>query len=175
MKNTIIAVFIIILTTVVGIYCFNYFQLQTQMNDVIKEDYRNNGIEVRVHYTNYVKTSELVYDLKSVSGDKSMTDVFRVFLQFAEKLQSRNYDLVKLSFRGTTKFMINGRYFQQLGEEYSWQNPVYTTRTFPENLMKPDGSSAYPTWTGGWLGVTQKQMEDFNDFHRKWYLDDVVR
>jgi hypothetical protein len=39
--------------------------------------------------------------------------------------------------------------------------------------MNPDGSSAYPEWTGGWLGVASKQINDFNDFHSKWYLDDM--
>jgi len=62
-----------------------------------------------------------------------------------------------------------------LGKEYSWQNPVYTIRTFPENLINLDGSMAYPEWTGGWLRVTGKQMEDFNNFHKKWYLEDILK
>jgi len=47
-------------------------------------------------------------------------------------------------------------------------------RTFPENLLKPDGSRAYQTWTGGLLGVVGKQVEDFNDFHRQWWLGDLT-
>ncbi|MBU0899170.1 MAG: hypothetical protein KKB03_04225 [Nanoarchaeota archaeon] len=71
-------------------------------------------------------------------------------------------------------FKITGDYFCTLGKEYSWQNPVYTMRTFPENLMNPDGSRAYPEWTGGFIGVMGKQVEDFNDFHKKWWLDDML-
>jgi hypothetical protein len=145
------------------------------MNDVIKDDPRNDGVEVSVHFGNYVNPSVLVYDLKSISGTNSMADVFRVFLQFAEKVQSKKFDVVELSFRGKTKFKINGAFFQTLGKEYLWQNPVYTMRTFPENLMNPDGSRAYSEWTGGWLGVVVKQTEDFNDFHKKWYLEDMVK
>jgi len=145
------------------------------MNAVIKDDPRNNGVEVSVHFGYYINPSILVYDLKSISGANSMVDVFRVFLQFAEKVQSKKFDVVELSFRGKTKFKINGDYFQTLGKEYSWQNPVYKMRTFPENLMNYDGSRAYPMWTGGLLGVTTKQMEDFNDFHKKWYLEDMAR
>ena len=33
---------------------------------------------------------------------------------------------------------------------------------------------AYPEWTGGLLGVAGKQIEDFNDFHMKWYLEDLA-
>jgi len=149
--------------------------LQPKMNEVIKEDFRNDGIEISVHFKNYVDSSVIIYNLKSVSDDKSMADVFRVFLQFAEKAYSSSTetDTLELQFRGKTKFKITGEYFQTLGKEYSWQNPVYTMRTFPENLMNPDGSRAYPEWTGGWLGVMGKQVEDFNDFHMKWYLEEL--
>lgn len=153
----------------------NYFQLQSQMNDVLKDDPRNNGVEVLVHYSNYVNSSILIYDLKSISKTNSMADVFRVFLQFSEKVQSKKFDVVELSFMGKTKFKIKGDYFQTLGKEYSWQNPIYTIRTFPKNLINLDSSMAYPEWTGGWLGVVEKQMEDFNDFHKKWYLEDIAK
>jgi len=165
---------ILILVLAIGIYGFNYFLLQSKMDDVLKNDPRNKGIEVSVHYDSYINPSIFVYDLKSVSNTNSMADVFRVFLQFSEKVQSKKFDIVELSSRGKTKFKIKGEYFQTLGKEYAWQNPVYTMRTFPENLMHLDGSKAYPEWTGGLLGVAGKQMEDFNDFHMKWYLEDLA-
>jgi hypothetical protein len=48
---------------------------------------------------------------------------------------------------------------------------VYTIRTFSENVMNPDGTNAFPQWTGGMLGVLKEQMEDFDDFNKKWYLE----
>lgn len=143
------------------------------MNEVIESDSRNIGIDVSVYYRE--KQSILVYDLKDVSNENSMADVFRVFLQFSEKVRSYKFDKVELAFRKKVKFIIGGDYFQKLGKEYSYQNPIYTMRTFPEHLMNPDGSNAYPKWTGGWLGVTKKQIEDFNDFHKKWYLEDLSK
>jgi len=47
-------------------------------------------------------------------------------------------------------------------------------RTFSENVFKPDGSAAFPTWSVGWIGVLEKEMERFNDFHKQWYLSDVA-
>jgi len=170
---TVIAIFSTILLVIVGLYAFNYLKLQSPMNKVIKGDKRNNGIEVSVHFENYINTSILIYDLKNVSGSNTMVDVFRVLLQFANEVKEREFIIVKLSFRGDTKFLIEGDYFQKIGEEYPWQNPVYSTRTFPENLLNIDGSRAYGQWTGGILGVLGKQMEDFNDFNEKWYLDDL--
>jgi hypothetical protein len=175
MKKSIIIICVFIIVATIGIYGFNYFRLQSQMNDVLKDDPRNNGVEVSVHYGNYVNPSILIYNLKSISKMNSMADVFRVFLQFSEKVQLKKFDVVELSFIGKTKFKINGDYFQTLGKKYSWQNPVYTMRTFPENLINLDGSIAYPEWTGGWLGVVGKQMEDFTDFHKKWYLEDIAK
>ena len=46
--------------------------------------------------------------------------------------------------------------------------------TFPENLKTTSGLSAYSQWEGGMLGVLNRQLEDFNDFHDKWYLNDLT-
>ena len=164
---------IIILSLVINLNCGINNPFQPLMNEVIESDSRNKGIEVSVYYGD--NQLILVYDLKAISSENSMADVFRVFLQFAEKVKSYKFDKVELAFREKVKFIINGDYFQNLGKEYSYQNPIYTMRTFPENLMNPDGSRAYPKWTGRWLGVSKKQIEDFNDFHKKWYLEDLLK
>ena len=165
---------LIILSLITSLYCTENTEnnpFQPLMNEVIESDSRNKGIEISVYYGD--NQSILEYDLKSISNENSIADVFRVFLQFAEKVKSYKFDKVKLAFRKKVKFVINGDYFQKLGEEFSFQNPIYTMRTFPENLMNSDSSKAYSKWTGGWLGVSKKQMEDFNDFHKKWYFSEL--
>jgi hypothetical protein len=122
----------------VGIYGINYVQLQRPMNEVLDSDSRNAGVEVRVHYGRYVNPSLLVYDLRAVAGTNSKADIFRSFLQFAEKMKDRKFDAVELSFRGKTKFTITGEYFELLGRDYGTQNPVWTMNHFPENLHLPD-------------------------------------
>lgn len=164
-----------LLLLIVAVYGWNYLMLQLPMGEVIQEDGRNSGVSVSAHYNYYLDPSTLVYDLRDVSMTNSKADVFRVLLQYAAKVKSRRYDQVHLAFRGETKFVIDGGYFQQLGDEYGAQNPVYTMRTFPSHLKRPDGSEAYGTWTGGLLGVLGKEMEDFNDFHDRWYFRDMVK
>jgi hypothetical protein len=159
------------LLLVAGVYGWNYLALQSPMNEVIREDARNDGISVSTHYGYYLDPSTLVFDLRDVSMTKSKADVFRVLLQYASKMKSSRFGKVHLAFRGETKFILDGEYFRQLGQEYGPQNPVYTMRTFPSHLKRPDGSEAYGTWTGGMIGVLQKQMEDFNSFHDRWYLE----
>jgi len=163
---------LLIILGLITSYCWSENNpFQPLMNEVIESDPRNKGIEVSVYYGD--NQSILIYNLNSISNKNSMADVFRVFLQFAEKVKSYKFDKVELAFRKKVKFVIDGDYFQNLGKEYSFQNPIYTIRTFPENLMNADGSKAYPKWTGGWIGVSKRQMEDFNDFHKKWYFEEL--
>lgn len=156
-----------------GFYLFNYLTLKQPVLTKIDSDSRNFGIEVDLHYKNYVIPNVLVFNLKNVSNDKAVADVFRVLLQATSELKEKDFETVELAFKGTTKFKLKGSYFKELGDEYETQNPVYTMRTFPENLMDLKGQPAYSEWTGGLLGVLNKQMEDFNDFNRKWYLEDL--
>jgi len=160
---------LVLLTLLMPVSVMAANSLQADMDGVLRSDPRNAGIAVSVRTRD--GGSKLFYDLTSVAGTNSMSDVFRVFLQFAAAEKDREYNSVELSFRGTPKFLIRGEYFRQLGIEFGTQNPIYTIRTFPEHMTKLDGSAAYPTWTGGWLGVSGKQMEDFSDFHRQWWLD----
>ena len=167
--KTLFKIFISIGVICLIVYAVNYFTLQTKMNKVINDDQRNTGIEVSVHYRYYIYTSILIYDLKEVSGTNSRADVFRVFLQYSKEISSKSFKDVLLSYNGSERFSLDGVYFQTLGEEYTSQNPVYTMRTFCENVRTPEGNKAFSSWSGGWLGVMSKQMEDFNEFHNQWY------
>jgi hypothetical protein len=109
--------------------------LQGDMNALLKADPRNSGVAVSLQTRS--NQSVLVYDLRAVALTNSMADVFRVFLQFAQAEKSREFKSVELAFRGHLRFVIDGKYFKQMGEEFGTQNPVYTMRTFPENLSKP--------------------------------------
>ena len=162
----------ILLFCAIGIYFFNFITLQSSINSKIAEDSRNNGISVGVHYKYYILTNTLVYNIRSISSDKAPVDVFRVFLQSSSKLKEKSFQKVELAYKGKSKFFIKGEYFKVLGSEYDTQNPIYTTRTFPENLYLLNGEPAYSQWTGGFLGVASKQMDDFKDAYTKWFLND---
>jgi hypothetical protein len=165
--------FIIFAVAAGAVYYFNYCYLQLPLGQVLAADGRNSGISVRAHYGRYYDSSVLVFDLQGVDGEKAPIDVFRLLLQYAAKLRDRHFATVALSCKGMEKFHVPGMYFRQLGREYGEQNPIYTARTFPEHLLTPMGDNAYQTWTGGMLGVLNQQLDDFNDFHRRWYFDDI--
>lgn len=123
---------------------------------------------MRAHFKLYVQPSTLVIDVAGVSSENSRADLFRVLLQYAERLKDESFDTVVLAFDGDARFVLDGGHFALIGAEYGSQNPVFTMRTFPEHLRLPNGDAAYGTWTGGILGVTGKQMEDFSDFIDRW-------
>ena len=173
MKKFTVLTLTLVLIVFAVIFSANYFLLQSHMNNVMKDDQRNNGVKMSVHFENYINPSIVVFDIKSVSGANSMLDVFRVFLQFADKVQAKKFNIVYLSSRGKTKFKLSGDYFQTLGKEYSFQNPAYTMQTFSQFVMKPDGSLAYTSENGGWLGSMLKELENFKDFHSKWWMEDM--
>lgn len=152
----------------------NYMNLQRTMAHVQDDDSRNKGIEVFAHYKYFVNPSVLVYDLRNVDETSSPIDVTRVLLQFAERQKDKQFANVELTFKGENKFVMEGSYFRTLGQEYGVQNVAYTLRTLPQNLYKPDGSRAFDEWTGGLIGVLARQMEDFDSWHRAWYIDDLV-
>jgi hypothetical protein len=150
------------------------YRLQDIMEEVLSSDTRNDDVEVLVYYSDLINSKELIYDLRDFAGEKSQADLFRVFLQFADAIQDDNFESVFLSFDGNQRFMLHGDYYNRIGSEFDTQNPIYTIRTFPENVKNLDGSDAYPEWTGGILGVYKKQMEDFDDLNKKWYLNDWI-
>ena len=165
----------LLLAGVIGIASGNFFLLQRNAQLILDSDPRNEGISIFAHYGYFVVPSVLVIDLRKVSGINSPADVTRVLLQFSQTQKANSYSQVKLAHRGTSKFILKGDYFKTLGVEFGQQNPVYTMRTLPENVYKMDGTAAFGTWTGGMLGVLGKQMEEFGEFHRQWYISDSVK
>ena len=145
--------------------------LQSQMDQVLKDDSRNAVVHMNAYYSG---SDVIVLDMQALTGTGSRADVFRVVLQFAERMQAKDFQRVEFAFKGETKFFIVGSYFTQIGNEYSYQNPIYTIRTFPSNVYNLDGSHAYSTWTGGILGVLKEETEDFIDFHDLWYWNQIL-
>lgn len=162
-----------VILLVTAVFSANYVLANKPLSKVLESDSRNSGVNVKAHFKGYVQPSILAIDVQSVSGSNSTGDVFRVLLQYASQIKDKKFDTILLQSKGKTKFFLQGDYFQNLGKEYGTQNPVYTMRTFPENIYDPDGNKAFGQWTGGFFGVLNQQMKDFGEFHSKWYIEDI--
>ncbi|MCB8043797.1 hypothetical protein JM654_04740, partial [Microbacterium oxydans] len=69
------------------------------MNEVLKEDPGMMVLAFGFYYKWFVNSSEINYDLRSVSAENSSLDVSRVMLQFAEKVKDYDFSKVYLSYR----------------------------------------------------------------------------
>jgi hypothetical protein len=51
---------------------------------------------------------------------------------------------------------------------------MYTIRTFPQHVTDMNGIQPFPEYTGGVLGVLNKELEEFNDMNKQWYQNDYI-
>jgi hypothetical protein len=174
MRKAAYVVMAIVIVATLAAFALNYIMLQRPMENVIAGDARNAGMSVSVHYEDYILPNSLVFDIRVVPLDKAPLDVTRVLLQYAAEVKNLSFDSVSLDYHGMSKFRLKGDYFHTLGVEFGSQNPVYTMRTLPENVLTPAGAPAFGTWTGGLFGVVGKQMEDLNEFHKQWWMSDLI-
>lgn len=161
---------LVVLASIAGA---NQISLNHPLQEVIAEDPRNAGVEAWGYHRFLINPQVATFDLREVSPSNSRLDVTRTLFQYAEQLKDRHFDRVILAYQGEDRFIIDGDYFQQVGRDYAFQKPAYMLRTLPENIRTLDGQRAYSQWRGGMLGVLNRQLEDLNQFHDDWYLDDL--
>lgn len=132
------------------------------------KDERNEGFAMWVYRSYALHPTDLTIDL--VSAERAAPiDLYRGLFQASQALGERKFGTVTLARRGQAIFRLSGDDFAELGRAYEeGENPIYLVRTLPEKLMLPDGSPAYGTWTGGWLGVMGRQLDDVNDAAQTW-------
>lgn len=159
-----------LLVTVVATIGINYFRLNTHAAEAMK--FRD--VEVLAYYRYGVIPDSIVLDIRDVGPTNSAAATIGGLIKFADALSEREFREVVLAWRGEPRFILGGDDFREMGREAAFQNPVYTIRTLPEKLRRPDGRPAYSNWTGGMLGVLGAQMDDVNDFARQWYMQDAI-
>jgi hypothetical protein len=145
-------------------YSANLFLLQEPMNDVLKESAAFRGMNVSAHYQYWVVPGVVVYDLRELGVRQTPIDVQTALLEFAKKVKEKRYSRVELSYKGTTKFSIDGGTFAQVGREYEKHNYQYVLYRFPRLFQAEDGAK-----------VPASSLSDRDallQFHREWYGED---
>ena len=147
-------------------YSANLFLLQEPVNDILRENAAFRGMSVSAHYEYYVIPGVVVYDLEGLSFRQTPIDVHTAFLEFAKKLKEKRYSRVDLSYKGTTKFSIDGASFTKLGEEYAKRNFDYVLYSFPRLFQSSNGTPA--------IGKSATDRDALLEFHRRWYGQDQL-
>ncbi|HEX4682242.1 MAG TPA: hypothetical protein VH277_06025 [Gemmatimonadaceae bacterium] len=152
-----------LLAALVG-YGANVFLLQEPVNDIIHRNSAFAGMQISAHYEYWIVPGVVVYDLRKLSLRQTPIDVHTAFLEFAQKLRTRRYSRVELSYHGTTKFSIDGNGFRRLGEEYAKRNFDFVLYSFPR-LFHPEDHAHAPE-----PGTSDRDA--LLEFHRQWYGND---
>jgi hypothetical protein len=155
-----------LIAAIIG-YSANLFLLQEPMNDVLRENAAFRGMKVSAHYEYWVVPGVVVYDLRELSFRQTPIDVHTAFLEFAKRMREKKLDRVELSYRGTTKFSIDGDGFRRVGEEYAKRNFDYVLYTMPKLFRSADGDAAPAAAPG-------TDRESLLQFHRRWYGEDQL-
>lgn len=153
----------------------NFMTAEREASAAVRDDPRNNGISVHAYYRFGVMPGSLVFDIWSIDANTAPLDIMRIFFDFAQKMKDRNFTEVRLAYRGETRFILPGSHFRTIGEQRSFQNPLFVINNLPANLQRPDGSPAFSTWTGGFLGVAANQIRDFETFYKGWFWDAEIQ
>lgn len=151
-----------------AVFLVNHLRLST------KDEVEIKGVALGTHYEYYLNPLVLVINIKAMGDSASQASVFGTLLRYADQVKDQQFNRVVLQYKGKDKFILQGDYFKEVGTGFAEQNPLYTMRTFPEHVYNLDGTPAYGTWSGGIFGVLDKQIEDFSDFNKKWYLNDMA-
>lgn len=147
-------------------YSANLLLLQEPVNDILRENAAFRGMKVSAHYQYYVIPGVVVYDLEGLSFRQTPIDVHTAFLEFAKKMKEKRYSRVDLSYRGTTKFSMDGASFMKLGQEYAKRNFDYVLYKTPRLVQPAEGVKPIPADGSG--------RDTLLEFHRRWYGQDVL-
>lgn len=133
-----------------------------------KDDRNGQAMSMHVYRAWLLHPTDITVDLVRLK-EAAPIDIMRGLFQASAALKDRKFSTVILARAGKPVFKMSGADFQELGRSYAaGENPIYLIRTLPESILLMDGSLAFGTWTGGWLGVLGKQMEDVTDFGEGW-------
>lgn len=152
---------------VVAIVVFN-LSVWLPVSQAVGSDDRNDGYSLHAYRTVLLHPRDITLDLVAVDSAATI-DLTRGLFQAAETLKDREFGRVTLARGGKAVFVLSGTDFQELGASVAaGENPIYLLRTLPEKLVLPDGQPAFGSWSGGWLGVLNGQMDDLNTFGPAW-------
>jgi len=126
-------------------------------------------VNASVSYEGFVGSDIVVFDLRdgSKSGARRI-DPVHLLMQFADKIDLYEVDRVILARNGQQRFYLQSKDLRPLVNSYAGGGRIWAFKNLPASIYRMSGSRPFGEWTGGWLGVLQKQSEDLNDFLTAW-------
>jgi hypothetical protein len=164
----------LLIVCVVIIWGLNRVFINGPLQRVVQNDPRNHSVQATAHWRWWVDPNVVIFDIQGLTGSASRIDVFRVFSQFAEAMKDRRYSRVILASQGQSKFILDGMYFQELGNQYSTEKPMYIMREFPTWVSTASGNHPFHEPNGGLLVMLADTVQQFTELSNEWYWNDLT-
>ena len=142
-------------------------------NNGIREQLRScessGVIDVDVYYDGPFASDVIVFDLSDrLTAVARRIDPVHLLLQFVTKAKSSSLHRIVLAHRGVKLFYVSADDIEELASSYDAGGRIWAFNHLPERCRTMSGTSAYETWSGGWLGVAERQTEDLNSLLEAW-------
>jgi len=132
-------------------------------------------VTAHVSYSGFFSTDTVVFDLRGGSSASARRiDPVHLLMQFADKLNLDSVNRIVLARNGQERFYITGSDLRTLADSYGGGGRIWAFNNLPASVRRMDETRAYAEWSGGWLGVLNKQAEDLDEFIEEWIGYDSV-
>ena len=156
----------IIIALLIPIYSW---QRNNGLRDKLRSCKTYDVIKADVYHEGFLSSDVVVFDLQDGgSSTARRIDPVHLFLQFSDKLDRHSVQRVILARNGRKIFYISSADLKPLSDSYANDGRLWAFNHLPERVCTMSGSHKYGEWTGGWLGVLEKQTEDLNEFIYDW-------
>jgi len=172
--KAIISIILIYIMVYVGWSIYEHNTLRRPLQEISEGNKEFQGVAANARYNGLLDRSILIFNLKKIDKPEKISP-FILFLDYANKLNNRNFNEVILQYKGKSKFKMSGVNFTQAGTRAQMEKPEQLALLFPSLLSKMNGLPAFEEPHGDEQWVIQKQMKNFREFLFEWYLDDWVK
>lgn len=121
--------------------------------------------DVRVGYT---VDGNIVFDVWSLDGDSRLIDPLHLLMQFGHTIKDSSIDHLSIASGGKEVYRLEKSDLDELAREYDSGARIWAFSHWPERLRTPSGERAFESWSGGFLGVMEGQMNDLNEGLSTW-------
>lgn len=126
------------------------------------------GIDARAYYV-WMSPDSIVLDLGSNhSSGVRRIDVLHLLLQFLSEIEYSGVRRVFLASEGNRIYFVEVSECEDLVESYDGGGRLWALNNCPSRVRNLDGSPAFESWSGGWLGVLKEQSEDIVTLADRW-------
>jgi hypothetical protein len=121
-----------------GLRLYNHFTLQSVMDKILAEC-PNKEIRIDARYRGYYDTGTLIFDVRRAAGSDAAMTGMDLFFELASRTQKKDFDTVKMCYRGRPMLFVDGAVFRNLGRQFGHEDVNKLLGDMAGAATLPDG------------------------------------